>query len=352
MIDKIPKLKSKEDCEKQLAVEIALGAVASVDALIEQGHEVACEYGCQLYFDDIRNRISERSKLPITVVQHLIHDRVDKIRLNTIGNNWESLTADQQQEFLEGADEMLMAVEDKSNLWYSYNNSVSDNCRNVATIIWNRLKDAIQRRDEDEAMWFLDMVGLRNKLPDLNKGIDRTDALKHMPNLLRRYWTALGKDTYTNMILFTVHPDEDVRMAEVKRILDKKTRVAHLGQWQESIGVAEQGETLKGNILLKWVHDDSVAIRKLIASTTTAVEVLGPLSNDENTEVAKIAGPRFKRFTKRREYSKKYAPAYQRKKKIEAQKKQHARREEQRRLHEKFQKELEMRRQQEREMRR
>ena len=301
-------LRPKEECEQQLSVELAVGAVDSIDSLIDKGHEVACEYACQLLFDNLRKRVAMQPNLPSRIVQHLLKDRCDDVRYEVMEHNWEILTPEQREKFLNEA-KVWYDAGHKGN--YGYHKEYPTSA--AGRIIKKLLKEALLAKDESASLRYMKMYKIKEGLPIVKADIVR--ILKDMPKVFRVYWEGINS-YYRAQNLILAHPDEDIRMIEVKRILEKETRVCDLGEWARCIGRATTGETLKGNILYWWADDPSEAIRKLIVSNTTSVKALEMFISDQSDIVASIAYPRFKKFQKRAAYS----LAYQQRKKEKADK--------------------------------
>ena len=300
MEDPQEEIKAKEICEQQLAVELAVGAVDSIDSLIDQGHEIACEYACQLLFDNLREKVAGQKNLPVRIVQHLLKDRCEYIRLEVIKTNWSSLTTEQQEEAICEA-ECHFDVEEKERDSWKFRDSTRT--RQINYIIGVLLKAALRGRDEPAALRYIKIIRIRSGLPIPNGEVIST--LKDMPEVFKIYWEDVPVYNRREDLILA-HPDENVRMKEIQNILDKKTYVDHLRSWSRAIGNAEYGEGLKTKILKLWVADPSEAIRKFIATTTTNVKVLEMLSTDSSKIVSQVAYPRYKKFKKRAEYSKAY----------------------------------------------
>ena len=295
--EEIKELRPKEICEQQLAVELAVGAIDSIDSLIGQGHEVACEYACQLLFDNLREKVAQQSNLPVRIVQHLLKDRCEDIRLEVIRSNWSSLTTEQQEEFICEVERHFSVEEKKKNSWEFNDNKT----QSIKYIIGGLLKEALKDRNEPTALRYIKINGLSRGLPILKDEL--VPILKDMPEIFKVYWEKVP--TYSRRVdLILAHPDEEVRMKEIQKILNKETRVEDLSNWRKVVG--DTHNRLKTKILKLWVADPSEAIRKLIATTTTSVDVLEMLSTDASNVVSQIAYSRYKKFQKRAAYSKVY----------------------------------------------
>lgn len=296
----IKKLRSKEICEQQLAIELAIGAIDSIDDLIEQGHEIVCEYACQLLFDNLREKVARRKNLPVRIVQHLLKDRCEEIRLEVIKMNWSSLTNEQQEEFICETERYFSSVKERDSYKFKYTHKT----RQMEYIITTLLREALHGRDEPAALRYIKIIGLRdNDLPISNSDVELVPTLKDMPEVFKVYWK--DAPTYRRRVdLILAHPDEKERMKEAQKILDKKTHVNALLDWREVV-ICGEGN-LKTTILKLWVADPSEAIRKLIATTTTSVDILEMLSTDSSNIVSQIAYPRYRKFQKRTAYSKAY----------------------------------------------
>lgn len=296
--EEIKELRPKEICEQQLAVELAVGAIDSIDSLIGQGHEVACEYACQLLFDNLREKVAQQSNLPVRIVQHLLKDRCEDIRLEVIRSNWSSLTTEQQEEFICEA-ERYFSVEEKEK--DSYNFRYTSKTRQIKYIIELLLKTTLHERDEPVALRYIKILGLSEGLPILKDEL--VPILKDMPEIFKVYWEEVP--TYNRRVdLILAHLDEEVRMKEIQKILAKETHIKDLKGWREVVG--DTYNRLKTEILKLWVADPSEAIRKFIATTTTDVSILEILSTDSSNAVSQIAYPRYVKFQKRTKYSKAY----------------------------------------------
>lgn len=135
-------LRSKDECEKQLAAELAVGAVNSIDSLIEKGHETACEYACQLLFDNLREKVATQENLPKRIVHHLLNDRCSAVRWAVIQNNWDTLTPEHQEEVIQEAER---AFSNPKRNKYPYR---GDSEYKLKMIIRPLLKKAVKNEDE------------------------------------------------------------------------------------------------------------------------------------------------------------------------------------------------------------
>ena len=296
--EEIKELRPKDVCEQQLAAELAVGAVDSIDSLIEQGHEVACEYACQLLFDNLREKVAKQSNLPVRIVQHLLKDRCENVRLTIIETNWNSLTKEQQEEFICEAEKHFSVDEKKKNSWSFRDN---DKTRSIEYTIKTLLKAALKDRNESTALRYMKIYGLRGGLPIPKDELIST--LKDMPEIFKVYWN--NTSPYGRRIdLILANPDEEVRMKEIQKILAKETYIENLKDWRKVVG--DTYNKLKTEILKLWVADPSEAIRKFIATTTTDVSILEMLSTDASKVISQIAYPRYVKFQKRAKYSKAY----------------------------------------------
>lgn len=308
-------LRSKDVCEQQLAVELAVGAIDNIDSLIEQGHEVACEYACQLLFDNLRLKVAECTNLPAKIVNHLINDRNNNIRLKVIETNWETLTEEQQQKVMSEL-KLLCAPEtekekEQHNSRYTSKYHVNKNAGHTLhyaarKIIEPLLDAALLLRDESAVLDYLKIVGIPERLfLSNNYDTELIPTLKAMPKVFHVYWN--GVDPWHRTVdVILAHPDESVRMIEIQRILHKDTRTYDLRKWREVVGRGRRGKSLKTKILELWTTDPSETIRQLIAANTTDVDILETLSMDASNIVSRIASPRYKKFKKRYEYSQAY----------------------------------------------
>ena len=311
-MEEIQKLRSKDECEKQLAVELSIGAVKSIDDLIDQGHEVACEYACQLLFENMRMNVAEVKNIPNKIIQHLFKDPCEQVRLVVIKYHWEELTPSQQEEVIVDAENIH---KNKSMKDEPYHTAKYKKYGQLNRLILKLLRGALLERKEPEALRYIKILDKYDVMKMFNERIPSEDfipILKDMPKVFLAYGEKVNPyDHKQNAIL--VHPDEKIRTAEVERILSKKTRILALEKWKDAIGQARRGETLKGNILQLWINDPSENIRRLIAMNTTSVQVLEMLVSDSSNMIRRIAYPRYKKFQKRAAYSK----AYQQRKRTE-----------------------------------
>ena len=303
-MSEIEKLRSKEECEKQLAVELAVGAVDTIDSLIDSGHEIACEYACQLLFDDMRQKVANKEGLPVKIVQHLLKDRCEVIRLTVIKTNWKSLTPEQQEEVICEAERMFAkeSKEERRNRTNGYA-IIKATVKKMQDIINQLLKEALLAADESKSLRYIKILSIDNSLPVSKEAL--IPVLKSLPAVFRLYWEYNNKWSRRQDTILS-HPDEFVRIKEIEHILKKDTRVSDLDRWHSAIGKASRGESLKAKILKLWTADPSESIRRLIAMTTTNIEVLEILITGSSNVVSRIAYPRYKKFQKRYEYSKAY----------------------------------------------
>lgn len=295
-IQKINPLRSRDECEHQLAVELAVGAVDSIDSLIEKGHVIACEYAAQMIFDSLRKKVASQENLPINIVNYLLHDRCDIIRSTAAEVNWSRLTEDQHEDIIHEAETLFGPLTVKgTKRFYKYNSPAG--CAIMYNIIDHQLKLAAEEYNEPLVLRCINIIGVFN----INLSVEQ---FKKMPNVFRLYWERTSAyDRSPHFIL--AHPDEEVRMAEVQKVMDKKYPASTFRLWRRSIRI-KKGDSLKISILKLWALDPSVKIREYIATHTTNVDVLTMLVTDAVDTVSQIAYPRYAKFQKRQEYSQSY----------------------------------------------
>ena len=321
-MQELPPLRSRDECEKQLKVELAVGAIDNIDGLITQGHETAIEYGCQLLLEEIRLKVAARTKLKPNIVQHLLRDSVPKIRLTVVSTNWTTLTPGQQEVFIAETAEIFKEIPThvKDNVHKGYYRSgecFNEGISMRAFVIEEAMYAAMVAQDEQKVLDYIDIVGLsiennQKFLRDLDVFVN---MLKGMPKVFHMFWEKIGKTRRNFIRLILAHPNEEVRRKEIERILDPATRKGDLSNWRESIGDGDRSRPLKEKILHCWVDDPSVQIRRYIAANTTCVEVLRKLSCDLSTSVTVVAMPRLRTYSKRKSYSKGYSQMYNARKK-------------------------------------
>lgn len=295
-MDEKLELRPRQECEEQLAAELAVGAVDSIDSLIERGHETACEYACQLLFDNLRERVARQKNLPVRIVNHLLNDRCASVRWAVIQNNWGALTPERQEQIIQEAER---AFSNPKREKYPYR---GDPEYELKMIIKPLLKMAIGDKDEKKALRYASIIGIREVNDDSE---DFVDALKEMPEFFRLYWADHGiYGSRADLIL--AHPDEEERMKVLQKIMDKNTRPRSLDGWREALSTKGTGKHIKTEVLKKFALDPSPAIRLQIAKNSTNPEVLAMLIYDSDNEVARVAQPRAIKFTKRAAYSKAY----------------------------------------------
>ena len=182
-------LRSRDECEQQRAVELAVGAIESLDSLIDQGHEVACEYVCQLLFDNLRQKVAERCNLPDKIVQHLLKDRCENIRLTVIKTNWESLTKVQQEEVIHNAELFFSKIKEMDRE-EKFEIEVKEKTGQMQSIIRPLLITALKERDTPNALRYIEILN-----PFCNKYMcdtyiskdDLISTLQDMPEVFYKY---------------------------------------------------------------------------------------------------------------------------------------------------------------------
>lgn len=294
-MDEELKLRPRQECEEQLAAELAVGAVDSIDSLIERGHETACEYACQLLFDNLRESVARQKNLPVRIVHHLLNDRCASIRWAVIQNNWGALTPERQEEIIQEAERVFSNPKRKM---YAYR---GDPEYELKMIIKPLLKMAIGDRDEKNALRYVSIISM-NEVRDSEE--DFVYALKEMPKFFVLYWDANVYGRRADLIL--AHPDAEERMKVLQKVIDKNTSPRSLNDWRRVLGTTGTGKQIKTEILKKFALDPSPAIRLQVAKNSTNPEVLEMLIYDSDNEVAKVAQPRAIKFSKRAAYSKAY----------------------------------------------
>ena len=294
-MDEKLELRPRQECEEQLAAELAVGAVDNIDSLIEKGHETACEYACQLLFDNLRESVAKQKNLPVRIVYHLLNDRCDSVRWSVIQNNWGALTPEHQEKIIQEAEKIY---NDPKRKMYAYR---GDPEYELKMIIKPLLKMAIGDRDEKNALRYAAIIGM-GEVNDAHE--DFVDALKEMPEFFRLYWAKYTYGRRSDLIL--AHPDEEERMKVLQKIMDKNTSPRSLSDWRSALHTQGTGKQIKTEILKKFALDPSPAIRLQVAKNSTNPEVLAMLIYDSDNGVARVAQPREIKFSKRAAYSKAY----------------------------------------------
>jgi len=285
------KLRSRDECEKQLAAELAVGAVDSIDSLISRGHETACEYGCQLLFEGVRKKVAERTNLPIRIARHLANDRCGEVRLAIYKSNWASLTPEQQEAFVQG-------VEQKRALnWQE------------SGILTTITKLAIANGEEQNAIRYISIIhadnswsGLRNLFGTCS--LEEIQVLSKLPKLLDFLWKTAPRSIDPRLIL--INTDEAVRMEELQKVLRETPGELKSRWWTAVRNHRIRRESIKITILKLFANDPSAKIRKTIVEKCTNPGVLSLFVDDSDPTIAKLATTFKTKYEKRAAYSKAY----------------------------------------------
>jgi len=291
-------LLSREECEKQLAVELALGAVDDIDSLIKKKHEVALEYACQSLFESSRKKVADLRELPRKIVKYLYHDRNELIRTTAILNNWEVLNSKEQQETVLEIEDAFKKLENPRR----YPDTLTSRRLRIVQHLF--IKALLDRNEEEAIHYFrtLHIVDRHVTVSSSEVEVDFVKACKEMPKFLKVYWDEM-EDHLITPELILAHPNEDLRLEKVQHILDKKTTTRDLRRW----GLySSQQVRLKTLILKKWKDDPSKKIRKYIVEHTTGVEALQAFENDTDPTIASIAQKNRVKYERRRAYSRAY----------------------------------------------
>jgi hypothetical protein len=321
-----PELRNRDTLEKQLAAEIALGALTSLDAAVEKKHEAALEYGAQLLFDNVRKKISEQSDLPPQVACYLFFDRTPEIRHNILRNNFFQLPEDYQEAFLQDAIARLEAAEETP---YHRDASEEYYCKQTVEQI---LRSAIDGRADILAARLTRVRHIttwRECAPSR-----RLATLRELPETVcvcyEMQKAKVGEDKQIPTFeLALAHPDEAIRVAAVKEVTKMKAgelRSTFNDEAKEAAGYGRYGSgrygsgyrkgDIKKTVYLAIAEDTSAKVQATLVNGIRHAETLLILADKyavTNPVVAKKAKQKGEKIQKRTEYT----MAYQQRKQSE-----------------------------------
>jgi len=310
-----PKLRDRNLLEGQLAAEIALGALSSLDDAIQQGHIAALEYGAQLLFDNIRKDVACQNNLPQNIACYLYFDRNFKVR-QAILNNFSQLPPDYQEDFISTTITELESIDDL------YHNNVRRIRENKELLIRVR-KNAIENGNDTLVVRLLRVKHMGN--------LDPTRSLKylrHLPETVRMcydwYKTTHPDKTLIHPSVYALaHPDEKIRLAAVKHVMkmtagdlrkefptiDKDIRSSTLRSYGHYSRSYSRGDIRKAVYMEIAEGEISLEVQMAIVGGANHQEVLKELENMYvvfNPAASKLAHERAQQIAKRTAYSQAY----------------------------------------------
>jgi len=313
---KRPTLRNRDILEEQLAAEIALGALESLDRAIENQHEVALEYGAQLLFNHIRCKVARQKNLPVHIACYLFFDRTPEVRYEIISRNFYSLPEDYQEAFLEETITKLNAMQDpypytydKYQPWY-----ILENIRNSAIT-----------KDDDKLVARLTSVKHVVASPTECVPSQNLEKLRKFPETVRICYdiqlhhvqanTSFTTKTLYTPVLALAHPDESIRLQAVKDLVnlsahDLRRRFSYYRNLaQEETGNPHRKGDIKKIIYPVIADDPSLQIRTFLVNNirhASALQIIADKYKLLNPELAKVAEKKYEQIQKRTEYAMNY----------------------------------------------
>jgi len=297
-----PKLRSRDELEQELAVQISLGTVSSLEDAISSGLSPALEYGAQMLFDNVRKSVAEFEDLPDHIAQYLVEDRNAYIQATIYDIHYDKLTTEQKEDLFRKP-----CTQNNSN-YYTYTQT---RMRNAVGRIFS---NAIENLDEDLILkcwntgWLINHCPSFDNLKDLN-------SLRKLP----RFITKLYESYSGNSLLNIFHPDSAVRKESIRKlfkdgassinvpsIIKKCTSYYTTGRRGYRQGRLSTTKYME-EIQKLYITDPDINIRRELVQKTTNVNILNTLSVVETDDTLKLeAKTKASKLEKRNNYSRTY----------------------------------------------
>ena len=304
------KLRSRDELEKELATQIALGTITSIEDAIESGYTDALEYGAQSIFDSLRILVVNKKNLPINIITYLATDRNVTVRSTAIKNNFELLPKDIQDEFIAELAAIYMQVPPDA-LTHSFPYKSRENSRSSAA------QDILYR------LFSIPDDILASKLLTAMKGIDGSavryessiNNLRKLPESCRLVYR---ENNFNIISIF--HPDEEIRFENVKKLFTKSlSELRYIFNIQRDIAQKKvvnfqsyfrnynpKGD-IKQEVYALMLDDPSDRIRRFLVEHVKHIPTLEVMSlKDPNTLIRARATSEIRKLQKRKAYSQNY----------------------------------------------
>ncbi len=317
---KRPTLRDRNMLEEQLAAEIALGVLKSLDTAIENQHEVALEYGAQLLFNNIRSKIALQKNLPPQIACYLFFDRDQTIRFQAISENFYSLPEDYQEAFLEETSATLELI--KEYPYYRADNGYEER------YILEKIRNSAIRKNDDKLTARLTAIKFVVR-PIECAPSKNLEELKKFPETVKVCYDMQLKENSQRKIytreLALVHSDESIRFQAIQELIACSATELRKQFRQFSETAAEEvidyrHRYRKGDVkkvaYLAVADDPSLRIRTFLVNNIRHAEVLQIIADRYkliNPDLAEIAKKRGERIKRRTEYTMNYQKNHQKK---------------------------------------
>lgn len=321
-----PKLRNRDDLEKQLAMEIAIGSVPSLDDAIRRSHIIALEYSAQLLFNDKRLKVI--AQIPRNqednaefrhLFRYLFFDRVIEVQLAVIERFYDQLPEEYLNAFLSQVTSILNnAREDEVHYTRSGSNTGYLIRKTLERIFYSeisKLADGYDINDE-----FVTSLAAIKHITPLRFTADRALHLRgKCPKLVRTLHAQQLKLFTTPSILDLIHPDEDIRAAAAKKVAKMCARSLR-NSFKEIADSIEyyvttsrssqkrQGDIKKAVFGILGV-DPSPTVRKILVDNIRHAAVLEMVAGrwaDEDPTLARCAASKVARIRQRSKYAQEY----------------------------------------------
>jgi len=338
-VNKIPPLRSRIELEKQLAAQIAVGAIKSLEEAEEAGHIDALEYCAQMLFDNVRRRVASKKNLPLNIVLHLMEDRTPVVKFEVIQHNFDTLPEEYQNQVL---NEIEYTLQQKD--WGTYYNRGSSEhycvriIENIIATHYVRLTDhiysmlahkhAIEINKQNGKLSDDIQIELDNELdkiyqgdiklikylqvsqynPDKQYGYQHNNIRIEAPlRWLPKTCAALYTDKAPIRMLHLVHPDINVRKNAVEITLDMKVkqlrRTFPESQHLERFNTSH----IKTEVYKIIAQDPDISIRRMLVNKINHEPTLTWMAQyDSDSLIRRKARLKAARAKKRAEYHTKY----------------------------------------------
>lgn len=310
-------LRTRAELEAIISSQIALGVISSVEDGIEKGDPDVIEYGALSLSDDLRCDIANKKDLPENIVKHLLKDRDTSIRWRVASIYWNTLEA---AEITKLENEAHRTIQNMKNIKYGDDRlKIKDHYETILHNLY-RQKDRITAADADkELVRIFENIKFnehQEPWPDfITREPFRLRELPLLNTLLHDEGFYKDNNIFSRSI---VHPDEDVRLDLLIRIVKWKTsdfrntfnyliNFVHANANYPFKTVDGRKTTDKQWVFRFLASDESKKVRKTLVKHISERSVLKYIADNDTTPTIKFTAlTKYNHFTRRAAYAVKY----------------------------------------------
>jgi hypothetical protein len=317
---KRPVLRDRNFLEEQIAAEIALGALVSLDDAIQHTHEAALEYGAQILFDNVRKQIAVLSTLPQHIACYLFFDRNPEIQKIILMNHFLTLPEEYQNAYLDEAISKLNSTDKDPDHYYYRQLSLEEQQLYYYKEVLQQIRRRAIENNNDKLAATLSQVKFILDYSCREFGTD-LEILRKLPETIEVCYSLQqeNKNRAVRQEMAVTHPDENIRVDAVKDVIKmNSTRLRnefpfYAEKIQRKIYKARGYQVYKGDIkkvvYLALADDPSPTVKSIVVNNINHKEVLLILAEKYLTtdpQLSRIAKQRGTQIAQRANYSKAY----------------------------------------------